>query len=278
MILKQNISIVITTFNKDYYNEKFNKEFNYGDKIEVPIDILAPFSQKRVSVQCDYCGKIYEATFCKVSSHPHDIACKDCKIIKIHKTMLERYGTTQNTLIPEVQEKIKKDSLEKYGVENPMNSIGAREKAKKTNLIKYGVEYPLQNYEIFSRTNTTDNVAVSSNQIKLQQILGGSLNYPIDKFFIDILIDNKICFEYDGGGHWKAVYMGRITMEKFIEKEHQRDNKIIENGYKVFRFLCPNDRLPNESEIIQIYYTGLDLLEKYNKIIYDNNKRCFILP
>lgn len=278
MLITQEITVIITTYNQEYYSQKLQKSLKYGEKITIPIDLLAPFSQKKVVVQCDYCGKVYEVRYCKISQQLNDICCSDCKIHKIHKTMLERYGTTQNTLIPQVQEKIKQNSLKKYGTEQPMNSKQSREKAKITNLKKYGVEFPLQNQNILQKINKNSGIPISKNQKIIFNLLGGQINYQIDKYFVDVFTPDGICFEYDGGGHTKAVIMGRLSLDEFYAKEKQRDEYIISQGYKIFRFRCPDDKLPNIGLLKQIYCMGKDLLQHQNKIIFDNSLHCFIFP
>ena len=54
---------------------------------------------------------------------------------------------------------------------------------------------------------------------ELCNILHGILNYPIGKYFADILLQDNIVVEYDGSGHDMSVRMGIITYENFIYKE-----------------------------------------------------------
>lgn len=64
---------------------------------------------------------------------------------KAKTTLLEKYGVTNPSQIPTVQEKIKKSVKktlqEKYGVNHNSKIPGMMEKIKQTNLNKYGKEY-----------------------------------------------------------------------------------------------------------------------------------------
>jgi hypothetical protein len=64
------------------------------------------------------------------------------------KTMIEKYGTEHNFLIPGVKEKIKKGNIEKYGDPIVTKNQEIIERIKKTNLEKYGGNSPMCNEKI----------------------------------------------------------------------------------------------------------------------------------
>ena len=66
----------------------------------------------------------------------------------IKEAMIRKYGVSNPSNVPEVQEKRKAVFLEKYGASTPLANKGVREKIKKTNLEKYGVECAAKNPEI----------------------------------------------------------------------------------------------------------------------------------
>lgn len=91
---------------------------------------------------------------------------------------------------------------------------------------------------------------VSKAQRKLHDILGGELNYPVKRFFVDIAFtDRKTCIEYDGSGHDLSVKIGRQTKEEFEQYEKRRTSIICDNGWKIIRLISKTDSLPCGLEI-----------------------------
>lgn len=67
----------------------------------------------------------------------------------------------------------------------------------------------------------------SRQQRWLHEVIGGSLNYPIFGYYIDIVMDcNKIAIEYDGSGHDLAVKIGRMTKTQWENYEKLRFKRI----------------------------------------------------
>lgn len=67
---------------------------------------------------------------------------------KIHKTMLDRFGTTKVMSVPEILEKAKLTNIERYGDTTPARSPEVIAKRENTMLQKYGVKYLLQDEKI----------------------------------------------------------------------------------------------------------------------------------
>lgn len=85
-------------------------------------------------------------------------------------------------------------------------------------------------------------IPASKMQISIANQLGGKINFPIsDIGYIDILLDNNICIEYDGGGHNLSVKIGKISQEEFDIKESKRNSRLIENGYKILKIVNTKD-------------------------------------
>jgi very-short-patch-repair endonuclease len=254
-----------------------------GDTFLVDHKDLSPNSPYMIPVQCDYCGEKYEMAMKEYTNrvlkheYVNKCACKKCRKRKSEETCMVKYGVKTNLILEETKEKIKKTNIEKYGDENPSRNESVKAKKEKTTLERYGVvsptlneevrkkqietnierygyETPLQNNEVKEKTRETlfsnYNAPTSRTQKYLCEILKGKINFPIGNYSIDILLDNKIAFEYDGGGHNLQVKFGNITQEEFEKKERNREYFLKRRGYKIIRLVSTRDRLPNEDILI----------------------------
>ena len=70
------------------------------------------------------------------------------------------------------------------------------------------------------------------------------------RFLTQPILDN-INIEYDGGGHRLNVKFGKLTNEEFDELQNKRDNFLIDNGFKIIRIVCTNDKIPSDDIIIE---------------------------
>jgi very-short-patch-repair endonuclease len=176
---------------------------------------------------------------------------------KVNNSVMERYGTKWVGESKEIQDKIKKTNMERYGVECVFSLEEIRLKSRKTMLEKYGSIMPQ---------------CVSSQQNYIHSIYGGELNKQIGKYVADILFtDERIDFEYDGGGHDLSIRLGAISENNFIDKETIRNNYFIKNGYKIFRIISKKDRLPNDSILIEIKNKAFEVLLNTENNIYTYN-------
>lgn len=148
--------------------------------------------------------------------------------------MIEHYGTTSVTSLPEVKTKIQQTLLNNYGVLNPSQSPEIRAKISQS----------------FYKNSSKQ---CSKQQFYLNNLYGGSLNYPISYYNVDIcLVEDNLVIEYDGGGHNFAVKQGSMTQEEFDHKEFVRYNIIKREGYKQMRIISLNDKLPSDSVLFQM--------------------------
>lgn len=204
---------------------------------------------------------------------------------KYENTCLEKYGTRYAIENFDIREKAKKTNIEKYGVnfylesdvsrqialerlrdkykiqKSPFENINIREKAKKTIIKKYGVDnvFKLEDFREKSIKNKIEKYGktiftniVSKPQIRICEILNGKLNEKIGKYFPDIIFNENIVCEYDGGGHTLSVKLNKISYEDFYKKESEREDFFINNGYKILRIINKKDKLFNENDIIYI--------------------------
>lgn len=215
---------------------------------------------------------------------------------KIKSNNLLKYGVTNTSKLDSVKEKVKQSNREKFGVDYPMQSKEFMDRFVATSLEKYGTKYPCQNEEVKTKIKKTNiqrygfenpiqnkdvlqksidsrykhgNFTCSKNQYKLFELIGGKLNYPFEKFILDIAFpDEKIAVEWDGSGHDLSVRLGKISREQFIRNENYRNIFLFKNNWKLIRFISKKDIFPKN--IIPIF----DFCKKYiknggHKIIVD---------
>jgi very-short-patch-repair endonuclease len=104
-------------------------------------------------------------------------------------------------------------------------------------------------------------VPTSKQQIYLYELFGIDLNMPIDIFHADILLEDNIICEYDGGGHRLKVFSGRISSEQFNKRQEERDKIIKEHGYKIIRIISRKDHIPSDEIILDIINRAKDYLK-----------------
>lgn len=199
-------------------------------------------------------------------------------------TNLECYGNICS-LNGITREKIKQNNLTKYGVEHYSQTNEYKEKWKKTNLERYGVENPMQNNVIKEKSmknKKNKNRTKSRQQEYLNDLLNGEINKYLHGYYADIYLQQyNIIVEYDGSGHWYGVKHHKITLEEFIKLEQQRENNLINQGYKIIRFISKKDKLPNDNIIANIIGYCINLISdifcniKIVKIDVDKEKIYF---
>ena len=91
--------------------------------------------------------------------------------------------------------------------------------------------------------------------IHINYILNGTLNKHICGSLADIYIEKEnIIIEHDGSGHFLR---DKINKEKGPTKESllhekEREDKIINNGYRMIRFIATKDRIPSDEVILNL--------------------------
>lgn len=176
---------------------------------------------------------------------------------KINKSNLEKYGYANIGQVPEFKEKMKATLMERYGVDSPSKSEEVKEKIRNTNLERYGVPSVMQCPEIREKVNRTlcenGNQRASRQQIYLNSLYGGELNYPIRRYAVDICFPKeKLYIEYDGGGHSLAIRFGDLTQKEFHQKEIVRHCIIKREGYKEMRIVSSKDLLPSNQILLKM--------------------------
>ena len=188
---------------------------------------------------------------------------------KYTQTMQDKYGVNNPTQSSIIMDKIIKTNLNKYGCEYYLQTDEKKIKSKQTCLDKYGYEYASQSEEVKAKVQQTclqrygvRNIFMldrskkhwrlsmynnrrcmcSKGQATCCEIYDGILNYPIGKYFGDIYIAKyNLIIEYDGSGHDLSVRRNIISQEEFTIKERQREEYIINQGYRILRLITQKD-------------------------------------
>lgn len=179
------------------------------------------------------------------------------------KTWQEKYG--EDIINPGqaqvVKNKIKKTWKENYGedIENPFQVASVKEKAKQTMLKNHGVEHALQNEELLNKALDSFQFNGTGPSSRAQRyichILNGVLNKRIYGSLVDIYLEKEnIIIEHDGGGHFLKDKMNGnlLPIEESLLYEKRREDKLINNGHKMIRFIATKDRIPSDETIINL--------------------------
>ena len=159
----------------------------------------------------------------------------------------------------EIQNKAKITCLQHFGVNNPFQSEEVKEKIKVVNLKRYGAENPMQNEEIKNKALDSfqfNGTGPSSRaQRYINYILNGTLNKHICSSLVDIYMEKEnIVIEYDGSGHFlnDIINGNAFPTKDSLLREKEREDSIVNKGYKVIRFIATKDRIPSDEVILNL--------------------------
>ena len=211
---------------------------------------------------------------------------------KAKATNIERYGVENVAQSKIIQDRMKATCKERYGVEHAIQNKSIQDRIKATCKERYGVENAMQNEEIKNKTldsfyfNGTG--PCSKTQKYIHFLIGGALNKRVCNSLVDICFEEeKIAIEYDGAGHFLGeliVNEDKSISEEAILREKNREDSIVNKGYKVIRFIATKDRIPSDEiilnlvnefknlnfKVIRIDFEEGTIEKDYNeKIIYD---------
>ena len=211
---------------------------------------------------------------------------------RMKATCKERYGVEYGAQSEIVQNKMKATCKERYGVEHAIQNKSIQDRIKATCKERYDVENAMQNEEIKNKTldsfyfNGTG--PCSKTQKYIHFLIGGALNKRVCNSLVDICFEEeKIAIEYDGAGHFLGeliVNEDKSISEEAILREKNREDSIVNKGYKVIRFIATKDRIPSDEiilnlvnefknlnfKVIRIDFEEGTIEKDYNeKIIYD---------
>lgn len=100
----------------------------------------------------------------------------------------------------------------------------------------------------------------SYGQEHICKLVNGTLNHPFYGFFLDILYEDWLDIEYNGGGHDLTVKLGQVTEEEFAVKEKKRSAAILSKGIKQLIIECKNDKLPDDKKLKEAIFDSIKKL------------------
>lgn len=269
-LIQEKVKVKITKYNIEHYLNKGYSNATDGYYIEVNTNDLSKGSGIKVDVECDYCHKIFKKSYRDYLRTKDDICCLDCRKYKFAKTNLERYGTACSLRNPEIHEKAKTTLMEKYGVEYPLLSKEIQDKCIKTFQERYNSNsYRLTPKDISNITKKQHKKGTTSSkeQDELNNIYNGILNPRLGKYYVDIMFfDDKICCEYNGGGHYLAAIHGTTTVEEIKAKDYKKYAFCFENGFKTFVIENQKSGLPNKEILLKIKERAFQILKNNEDI------------
>ena len=178
---------------------------------------------------------------------------------RIRETNNEKYGGNAPACSKEVQNKMKETNNKKYGGNGPACSEEVRRKMQQTMLKKHGVKHALQNKELLDKALDSFQFNGTGPSSRAQRyichILNGILNKRMCGSLVDIYLEKEnIIIEHDGSGHFLGdiINGNALPTEESLLREKQRENKIINNGHKMIRFIATKDRIPSDETIINL--------------------------
>jgi very-short-patch-repair endonuclease len=200
---------------------------------------------------------------------------------KVENTNLERYGDICPLRVKKIKDKTQATNLEKYGFSHPMKNKKVKENLKQSFLNLYGVDHPMKvknfAFKALQSRFVNGTHTCSKPQKQLYDITKGELNYPCERFIIDIaLLDCDIAIEYNGSGHNLSVKMGKNTQEKFDRNEQYRRKVLYKNGYRIITFISQKDKNFDKEvtlKLIEFCKKTFDNLNKHWAEIYIDEEK-----
>lgn len=195
----------------------------------------------------------------------------------VKNTNIEKYGVGNVFHVAEFVEKQRLTVQEIYGCDNVFQNEEIKTKSRASMKVKYGVEHPMHDEEIKNKTirkqrdtlSKNGNVKTSKQQIYLHNILGGELNFQVDRINLDVAFpEEKIYLEYNGGGHDLHVKTGKISQEEFKIIEMKRYLFLKSKGWKQIELNSPCDYLPTDNLIFEEILKAKDWLNESDNTLH----------
>lgn len=280
MLVEEKVQVRLNNRNiKHYLNLGYSGKLS--DCINVMSSDLTNGSHVEVKVVCDYCG---ECTVMKYQTYKRghkDIfkdSCKKCRYIKAKEIGLLIHGVENRSWSDEARQKRVNTNIKKYGTEYTLSNKEVRDKIKNTNLLKYGDENPMRNNEVKNKNRNSringelnnKGIPVSRQQKYFHDVLGGEINYPVDRLYLDIAFpENNIYIEYQGSGHDLSIQLNKISANEFDKKEMKRYYFLKNRGWKMIEIISKSDHVPAKEKILEMISYAKEKLKESSYIVFD---------
>lgn len=160
----------------------------------------------------------------------------------------------------EVRDKVSQTWQEKYGVNHPDKLQEVMDKKKETCRKHYGVDWPMQSEEVkdkvFDSFQYNGTGPCSKPQKYISYLLNRTLNKHILNFMVDTYLEKEnLVIEYDGSGHFLGDLIknkSKTPSKEAILKEKARENKLIDNNYRLIRIIAKRDKIPSDEIILNL--------------------------
>lgn len=213
---------------------------------------------------------------------PHPSQNKDLRD-KMEQTNIERYGVPYVMQNEEFKKEYQRKIMDKYGVSSTLKLPEVKEKIRQSLINHYGYDNPMKSPEVQAKALGTmyknGNQKSSKQQRYICDLYKGELNYPFERFSLDIFNpQDGIVTEYNGSGHKLSVIYGSVTEEEFNRKEIIRSSYIKKAGYFLLTIESEKDYLPSDEILLQMYSESLFYFNTTNHTwrTYDIDKGIFI--
>lgn len=196
--------------------------------------------------------------------------------LKAIKTFKDNYGYDNPMKHPKIIAKSNASKIKRFGCKNPLVDEKVLQKTISTNLKRYGTKWQMQSDEVMQKSKKTmyynRTAPCSRQQEYIHKLLGGKLNYPVDRCSLDIAFPNdKIYIEYNGGGHDLSVKLGDINKKEFKHKEIRRYMFLKNKGWKLIKINSPNDYIPSDDILLKEFKKAKEWFKSDKKGHYHYN-------
>lgn len=280
MLLTKFVKVKVNNHSMPHY-KSLGYNVKMFDEITVPVEDLTPKSTVKVRVKCDYCGEEYMITYsCYTKNISLDEsfgkerkdACIHCRHLKAKETYQDRYGVNNPMQLESIRNKAQETNILKYGYKNPILNKDIDAKRVNTLIKKYGEVNPMKVDEFAQKQKKSmqsNSGLCSYCQKYLAELYDGIMNYRFGRYLLDIYIESqKLDIEVNGSGHNLDVILGKMTQEKFDEKENSRTNFLSSNGIKQIIFVLEKDKLPSDEILNYIMSFAVNKFNTGHSVIY----------
>lgn len=263
-------------FDCGFEKQKMNNMKKYGVENQMQLD---SFRKKSKETMLNKYGVAYpmqskqfreKSIATSIENYGYDNPMKNNQVKeKLQNVLLDKYGKNNVMKVESVREKAYQTNIKRYGYKNPAQSPKIHRKIVSTTLKRYGVEYPAQNKTIAKKISDTKylngNVNTSRQQLYLNEIYDGTLNFPCGQYNIDIYIkEENIAIEYNGGGHDLCVVFNQRTRKEFDIQEIIRGKFLRTQGLYQILIISRYDKLPERDILLHMFDISKDYFNSTN--------------